>query len=159
MINNKNNLNGFAISIELYDWIINNLKKDSTILEFGSGSGTIELAKHYNVISVEQSKQWVGLAPGVTYIYAPLKDGWYDIDMVFTNLPSEYDIIIIDGPAGSHSRPGIDKHWDKLNTNVPIIFDDTHRPSDWNHVVSVASLLNKTWEEIKGWEKNFIILK
>ena len=155
----KNNLNGFSISIELYNWVIDNLSKDSTILEFGSGKGTVELSKHFNVISIEQNIDWVGLAQKATYIYAPLKDGWYDADRVFTNLPSNYDLIIVDGPAGSHFREGIDKYWDKLNTNIPIIFDDTHRPPDWNHAVSVASILNKSWEEIQGWEKNFIIVK
>lgn len=155
----KNNLDNWSISIELYQWVIDNLKEDSIILEFGSGKGTVELTNFFKVFSVEQSEHWVGFAPKSNYIHAPLKNGWYDEDIVFNNIPSQYDLIIVDGPAGSHSRPGIDKHWDKLNTNIPILFDDTHRPIDKQHALSVASMLNKSWKEIRGWQKNFIIVK
>lgn len=154
-----NNLNSWAISNEMFDWLKENLPKGKTILEFGSGTGTIELTEYWKVYSIEQNKNWVGVAPKSTYIYAPIKDNWYDKDIVFNNLPSNYDLIIIDGPMGSNLRGGIDKHFDKLNSNIPILLDDTHRKKDRDHALSLASQLNKEWEEIKGWQKNFIILK
>tara|TARA_B100000768_G_C10912793_1_gene222352 strand:- start:42 stop:515 length:474 start_codon:yes stop_codon:yes gene_type:complete len=153
------NLNGFAISDEMFEWITNNLEKSKIILEFGSGTGTRELTKHWEVYSVEQNLQWVGVAPKSTYIHAPIKDGWYDKDIVFKNIPKHYDLLIIDGPGGSDLRPGIDVYIDQLKTNIPIILDDTHRIKDKNHAIQLAKTLNKDWEEIKGWEKNFIILK
>ena len=156
---NKDNLNGFAISDEMFDWITNNLEKGKIILEFGSGNGTKELTKHWEVHSVEQDLKWVGVAKDSTYIHSPIKGGWYDADIVFKNIPKHYDLLIIDGPGGSDLRPGIDIHFDRLKTNIPIILDDTHRIKDKNHAIQLAETLNKDWEEIKGWEKNFIILK
>jgi len=155
---NNQNLNNFSISNEMFEWISLNLPKGKTILEFGSGTGTIELTKHWEVYSVEQDKKWVNLAPDSNYIYAPIKNGWYDSKIVFTSLPQEYDLIIIDGPGGSHFRPGIDKYISKLNTDIPIILDDTHRKADRDHAIHLAEILNKPWIEMKGWQKNFIII-
>lgn len=153
------NLNNFAISDEMFKWLKNNLEKGKTILEFGSGNGTIELTKHWEVYSVEQDSKWIGVASNSNYIYAPIKNGWYDEVIVFKNIPENYDLLLIDGPGGSDLRPGIDKHFDKLNLNVPIILDDTHRVKDRDHAIQLAEVLGKEWEEIKGWQKNFIILK
>ena len=155
---NEKNLDDWAISKEMFTWILNNIPEGSTILEFGSGTGTIELTKHYTVYSVEQDSQWVGKAEKSNYIHAPIANRWYDDNIVFNNIPKDYDLIIVDGPRGPEYRSGIDKHWDKLNTNVPIILDDSHRESDKNHAVNVANMLNKELKEIHGWQKNFIIL-
>ena len=54
------NLDGWVIAPELYNWIRENIKDGSTILELGSGTGTIELCKHYTVYSVEHDKKWIG---------------------------------------------------------------------------------------------------
>lgn len=155
---NSKNLNDWAISNEMFEWIKNNLEIGKTILEFGSGTGTIELTKHWNVYSVEQNSKWVGVAVNSNYIYAPIKNGWYDKEIVFKSIPSKYDLIIIDGPLGSDLRPGIDKYLKELNTNVPIILDDTHREKDRNHAINVANTLGKEWEEIEGWQKKFIVI-
>ena len=74
--------------------------KNSTILELGSGTGTIELVKHYTVYSIEHQKQWVGEASRSNYIYAPLKTyggvfNWYD-NHYLNNLPKDYDLLLID---------------------------------------------------------------
>ena len=45
----------WAISEELYEDIKSILPEGKTILEFGSGSGTHELLKHWSVISVEDN--------------------------------------------------------------------------------------------------------
>ena len=37
-----NNLNNYSIGINLFKWLLSNLKKGSTILEFGSGYGSLE---------------------------------------------------------------------------------------------------------------------
>lgn len=155
---NSKNLNNWAISNEMFEWILNNLEKGKTILEFGSGTGTLELTKYWKVYSIEQHQKWVGLAPDSHYIYAPIKDGWYDSEIVFNNIPDKYDLIIVDGPQGSQYRPGIDIHLNKLNTNIPILLDDTHRTADRNHAINMANTLGKKWTEIDGWQKKFIII-
>lgn len=158
---NYNNLDRWAIGRELFKWIRENLEEGSTILEFGSGTGTGELAKFYNMISVEQNEQWVDYikSDNVTYIHAPLKDEWYDAEKVFDGVQDrKYDLIIIDGPQGDMFRGGIDKYMDKLNTNVPILLDDTNRIKDKDHAIRLAEQLNKSYIEIKGSAKNFIVI-
>ena len=152
------NLNSAAISDELFAWLKINLQPQKTILEFGSGTGTIELTKHWKVYSVEQDKRWIGKAEKSNYIFAPIKNGWYDESIVFSSLPKDYDIILIDGPAGSDLRSGIDKHIFRFKKGVPIILDDTHRQKDKDHALKLADMLQMKWEEFKGWEKNFIVL-
>ena len=156
------NLGGWAIGHEFYNFLSQNLEEGKTILEFGSGKGTIELTKRWKVYSIEHDEQWVGTAPDSNYIHAPLgEDGWYDAKKVFDNLPEKYDCIIVDGPIGPKARLGIDKHWDKLNTDIMIIFDDTDRPKDKEHAIRIAELLNKSCLEISetvGKKKKFIVL-
>lgn len=65
------NLGNRAIGEGAFEWIYNNIKHGSTILELGSGTGTIELCKYYNVYSVEQEARWLNLAHD-QYIFAPL---------------------------------------------------------------------------------------
>lgn len=158
-LDNLDNLDNNAISREAFNWIQDTIPKGSTILEFGSGTGTIELSKLYNVITIEQDEKWLHKAILATYIYAPIKNGWYDENIVFDNIGDDYKLIIIDGPWGTNLRPGIDKHWHKFNTDIPLLFDDTHRQEDRDHAISVAKQLNKSWEEIIGWQKNFIVVK
>lgn len=152
------NLNDWAISEEMFLWIKQEIPEGKTILEFGSGTGTIELTKYWNVYSVEQNPIWVGKAPDSNYIYAPLNGDWYNPDIVFSQIPKDYDLIIVDGPMGQDLRSGIDQYWGKFNTDVPLLFDDTHRKKDRDHAIHVANLLNKEWVEVKGWQKNFIIV-
>ena len=155
---NKSNLNDFAISEEMYTWLEQNLPEGSTILEFGSGTGTIELTKRYTVYSVEQAKEFIGVAPLSNYIHAPLVDGWYDKDIVFKSLPKKYDLLLIDGPGGSNYRNNISNYWDKFNLDVPIIFDDTHRPKELAFAKETAERFNKEVEIVPGHQKSFAVL-
>jgi len=152
---NTQNLNNWAISQEMFQWILENIKGGSTILEFGSGTGTIELTKYYTVYSVEQDIKWVGIAPDSNYIHAPIINGWYSDNAVFSNLPPAYDLIIVDGPLGTGNREGIERYWDRFNLEVPIIMDDTHRVKELSFAQHTAQLLNKTLEIIPGHQKSF----
>jgi len=153
------NLGGWAICEGLFNWIRKNLPEGSTILEFGSGRGTIELTKYYNVYSVEQDSQWLGLAEKAEYIHAPIKDGWYDADILFKNLPEEYDLILVDGPKGSGNRNGLSSYWHMLNVGVPIVMDDTNRTNEYNFALESSRVLNKNVEFLKGNRKGFAVLK
>jgi len=153
------NLGGWAICEGLFNWIRKNLPEGSTILEFGSGRGTIELTKYYNVYSVEQDSQWLGLAEKAEYIHAPIKDGWYDADILFKNLPEEYDLILVDGPKGSGNRNGLSSYWHMLNVDVPIVMDDTNRTNEYNFALESSRVLNKNVEFLKGNRKGFAVLK
>tara|TARA_B110000977_G_scaffold191250_1_gene263098 strand:- start:382 stop:855 length:474 start_codon:yes stop_codon:yes gene_type:complete len=155
---NEDNLNNFAISEEMYSWICDNIPFKSTILEFGSGTGTIELTNHYTVYSVEQNIKYVGVAEDSNYIHAPLIGGWYNTEIVFNNIPKNYDLLLIDGPVGSNYRNNIKHYWDKFNTNIPIIFDDTHRYPELKLAQESAKLLNKNISIVEGHQKSFGLL-
>ena len=150
---------GWSINEVCFDYIKDILPDGKIILEFGSGFGTEQLAKHYKMYSIENYKEWIGKYNS-TYIYAPIKQyevggsnifgnedyftapvgipgekhseqsGWYDPDIVEKNLPSHYDLILVDGPNGMFGRGGFYKYLDWFNTDVPIIIDDINRDGE-----------------------------
>lgn len=159
---NLNNLDGWAISIECFFWILDNIKMGSNIIEIGSGPGTIELSKHYETYSLEHQERFTKLAPKAHYILSEIVDGWYDPEVVFSLLPKTYNLIIVDGPPNINqqkTRNNIEKFWDKFDTSVPIIMDDTHREDEYNFAIKSAEVLGKNWEIILGWQKSFIVLR
>lgn len=151
------NLDGWAISTELFTWMLENIPKNSTILELGSGTGTEQLVKHYNVYSVEHDKKWLGLVPETHYIYAPLQNNWYDVGILKQYLPTHYDVLLIDGPPNT-KRAGIINHLDLFNTDIPIIVDDTHRELDLLIVKKLTESVSKKTIEIDSGDKKTTIL-
>ena len=149
---------GGVIPEELFAWIRSNIPDKKTILECGSGRGTVELMKHYTVYSIEHDPHWLNL--GANYIFAPLKkyEGytWYDVD-VLKNLP-EYDLLLIDGPTANTGRYGIVKNRDLFNWTVPIALDDTHRAEEQRMVKELSALYKKKIHEFKSKDKRFTIL-
>jgi hypothetical protein len=158
---NKENLEGWAISNELHQWILNNIPKNSTILEFGSGTGTIELCKDYKVYSVEHNKEWLDKSDS-NYIYAPIINyeeyRWYDIDVLKTKLPNSYDLILIDGPPGNIGREGFFHNSVMFNRDIPLIFDDTHRQPEKDLALKFAHHLGKKITHHNYPNKSFITL-
>jgi hypothetical protein len=162
---NVKNLDGWAIPKEAFEWIYNNLPHGSTILELGSGNGTKELVKYYNVISIEENEKWLDVVPESKYIYAPLKEYpfsnahsccWYD-DSCLSELPDKYDLLIIDGPVGNN-RSNFLHFMSFFKTNIPYVIDDTNRGGDREMAIKISKILNKEINEIEGWQKNMMIL-
>ena len=155
---------GGVIPEELFNWIRENLPEGKTILEFGSGGGTVELLKHYKVYSVEHDPKWIGYAEGGNYIHAPIKsyDGysWYDISKL-TDLP-EYDLILVDGPpgymAGQPGRYGFVKNSGLFNMDVPVILDDTQREVEQGMARDLSKMYYKIPTEYKSKDKKFTVL-
>lgn len=163
---NKKNLNGWALPEEMFEWILSNIAKGSTILELGSGRGTRELVKYYNVHSVEENIKWIGFEPKAEYIHAPLKSystnikgsrGWYDEEILVSKLPKKYDLLIVDGPTGIN-RGNFVNFCSLFDSSVPILIDDTQRDVDRKMAHEVALKTGKKLTEFKGHEKEFIIL-
>jgi hypothetical protein len=161
----KKNLNGWALPEEAIEWIYNNIPEGSTILELGSGNGTKELVKRYKVYSVEENKKWLELVPETTYIYGSIKSykndkphtrGWFD-DSVIEKFPEKYDLLIIDGPTGNN-RVNFLNFYEHFRNDVPIVIDDTQRGGDKLMAIEVSKLMNKKILEIKGHEKEMMIL-
>ena len=157
---------GGVIPEELFNWIRKNLPEGKTILEFGSGEGTKELLKYYTVYSVEHDKKWLNLAEGGNYIYAPIIDyggyKWYDFMEIEDNLPTSYDLIIVDGPPGymaSHpGRYGFVRHSHLFDMTVPIVLDDTHRDIEQRMAKELMWMYGKKLTEYKSTDKKFTVL-
>lgn len=160
-------LGEWAISEGLFNFVRENLPDGSTILELGSGDGSVELAKHYTVYSVEHSKKWLNKYDTVNYIYAPIKEHkevkkligkeWYDWSILGPQIKDlDYDLIIVDGPPIMHGRAGFAKYMIPQPRPVPVIFDDLHRKRDLGIALKASVYMREplvikdTWES-KTW--------
>jgi hypothetical protein len=151
------NLGGWAISEDMIKWIINNIPFNSIILELGSGLGTIELSKFYNVHTVEHDEKWLNKTDKVKYIFAPLVDKWYDVEILKKELPKQYDLLIIDGPI-HEKRLNILHNLTLFDFTGIIIIDDTNREGDYTMSLKIAEIYSKKITRIKNKEKEFTIL-
>ncbi len=156
---------GFAIDEELFLYIREILPEGKTILELGSGEGTAELVKHWNVYSVEDKEEWLGKYHD-KYIRAPLKehkpvhklpgDVWYDPQVLSRLLPKRYDLLLIDGPCRQDaSRSGFIKYKILFDFNVPLIFDDVNRTGDFDIAVRLAGILHRPLTIHNTWKKKY----
>ena len=151
---------GFAIDPKLYTWLFRNLKPGSTILELGSGYGTIDLAKRFKIISIENDPNWLNLANS-KYIYAPIIGTWYDRSILEVELPKlTYDLILVDGPwIGSGSRLGFLENIDLFDTSVTMIFDDTHRTIEHSICTEISKKVNRPYTTHIGLSKKYSIIE
>ena len=146
---------GFNCCNELIEWIKENIPKGSTILELGSGKGSTQhLCDDYDLYSIEHEKKWLNKFNS-TYIYAPIKDGFYDKDILKKKLPKEYVLILIDGPprkidGKKIGRKGFGENLDLFNTDCIIIFDDSDRGRERKLVTSVIEQLGRGVTQHKG---------
>ena len=133
---------GSGISESMYKWIIEHLPAGSHILELGSGDvSTRHLSLTYRMTSVEDKVEFLNRHKS-HYIHAPLVNGWFDTAILETQLPKDYDLILVDGPVGSGPRAGFKKNLGLFKTNVPIIIDDTWREIERQMAVDLAAELN-----------------
>lgn len=151
------NLKGFALTIQIFRWLHNNLPDGKTILELGSGTGTIELCKHYKVYSIEDNEKWLNVAPS-NYIHAPIVNRWYDVSVLKEKLPKAYDLILIDGPIGSIGRIGFYENLSLFRTDVPMIFDDVERPAEYELITQVSKKLNREFTMYETGPKKFGVI-
>jgi len=138
---------GSGIEKKLYDWIKENIPFGETIIEFGAGDvSTRALAEHWELYSVEDNPQWINRWNS-NYIYAPIVNGWYDINIVKANLPLSYALVIVDGPSGAGNRGGILDHLSMFRGDVPIVVDDTWREQERFLAAVMATKMKKFVED------------
>ncbi|MFW6225594.1 MAG: hypothetical protein ACOC3V_01380 [bacterium] len=151
----------WSIDNKCFSTILEILPKGKTILELGSGFGSNELGKYYNIYCVEHDKYWNNKYDNINYIYAPLKPlkdhsdiMWYDIDVLKNDLPNNYDLILIDGPPGNSSknndgRMGFTYNIDLFNiVDKFIIFDDLNRKKDYDNMMLFINKTNRMFKII-----------
>lgn len=129
---------GWMLPEEVFHWIDENITSGSRILEFGSGKGSVRLSQKFELISIEHNEEWLNLSTG-KYIHAKIienetsksfsEQGWYDFEKI-SELPSNVDLILIDGPPGNIGRSGILFILEKLPTFIWMIIDDTDRENE-----------------------------
>lgn len=165
---NYNNLNDNSISGEMMHWILDNINKNNNILEIGSGYGTIELSKFYSVYTIEHDKNWLNICKNAEYIFAPLNNKWYDVNKLYNTLPSNYSLIIVDGPPAIYNenkdqkneiRSGFYDNFSLFKKDVPIIIDDSNRDLDRVLIGRIMEKYGYNIEEYIGHQKNFMVLK
>lgn len=131
----------WSIDVSLFNWMKSNVESGKDLLELGSGNSTNELCKLWNVYSIEENIDWVNRFHS-RYIYAPIKENWYDLDIVKNNIPKNIDIILIDGPAHGDRNGFFDNISMFLDLNPGIlVFDDVDRVSDYNCYINVVNHL------------------
>ncbi len=135
---------GSGIEKELFRFIEDNFFRGIRVVEFGGGYGsTPALASLYELYTVEENPSFISGDVNTTWIHAPIKNGWYDLDVLKEKLPKEFDLLFIDGPAGSGNRDGILDNLNLIPENCKIILHDTYRPAEINLSIKLAELLNK----------------
>lgn len=152
-----------AISDGLQRYIEQLIPAGSTILELGSGHGTLRLASRFQMVSVEHDPAFVGLTPS-RYIHAPITPfrkpcavfpddaGWYDRDVLRAELPERYDLILVDGPPNFIGRGGFYKYKELFHLDVPLILDDAHRPRVLKILQRLSAHLRRPYTVHGCWE-------
>lgn len=147
-----------ADSIKFLDSYI---KKDTKILEFGSGRSTVWMAKRSDcVVSVEDDPKWMQWvhenAPNASVILTTLKN----YSSIPDKYPNEYfDLIIIDGDSPSPSEDTryqcVEKSIRTLKRGGVLFFDNAerifHRPTIKRCGVDNSGVLDL----VEGWELYF----
>jgi len=155
----SNHFGGWQISKHLFDHILELVDEGDTIVELGSGWATSQLIKHFKVYSIEHNPKYLNKC-GSNYIYAPIKDGWYDVEAVKQGLPKKYSLILVDGPPYWIGRAGFIKNFALFRSDVPIIFDDVNRKKDLLVAQAIAKILGKELNIItdKTSSKKFAVI-
>jgi len=135
----------WSISVELFNYVRDVLPRGKTMIELGSGWASGQFSKFYTVYSVEHDKKWVGKY-NTNYIHAPIKNKWYDTNVLKKKLPKTYDLILVDGPPGFIGRGGFYKNLHLFNTDVTIIFDDVNRKAEHKLMENVSKKLNRPYK-------------
>ena len=151
---------GWAISKQLFEWVLSLLPEKSTILELGSGSGTQQLARHFRMVSVEHDPDFVGRYDS-TYIYAPIVNGWYDAVMIgseLSRLSVQYDLLLVDGPPKQIGRTGILLNLGLFDLTKPIVLDDVHRAPEIQLLDELATHVGRRHTIFADGSKSFGVL-
>lgn len=164
-------LNGATISPELYLWIHKTLPEGWTILELGSGMGSIVLCDRWKMISVEHHPSWVKFTRHQTMkarygpsqvIVAPLINDWYSPTVLKHGLRKKsYDLLLIDGPPSPATKPVrqlMKDHLDLFCLDVPIVVDDTHRTAERSLIEILSERTGRDYEIYSSEKKTFGVI-
>jgi O-antigen biosynthesis protein len=136
------------LSPSVLQWLIANVKHGEQILEFGSGKSSRELAKFFDVTSIEHNVDYADYSySNVKYVIAPLENGTYSNQIIRPVLDHQYSVVILDGPPAYQwenrfSRLGFLKTKNSLAGNPILVIDDAQRVGEF-YIVLKTGLMNK----------------
>ena len=151
---------GSSIDIEVLYEILTLVKPNELVLELGSGAGSQELLKYFRLCSVEHNLKWVNKYHK-NYIYAPIVNGWYNCNILKNKLPTDYKLILVDGPPASIGRMGFLENIELFNKDTHIIFDDVNRNDEFDLLTKTSEYLNRPYyvKNTSSGKKFGVILK
>ncbi len=140
---------GSGIEYVVFEYIKEKLPKDPVIIELGGGDcSTRAFSSIAKLYTIEHNNNFLKHTGLTNYIYAPIVNGWYDVEKVVPNLPSDYDMIFLDGPSGHNMwlRDGILKNLHIFKKNTPFVIHDVWREEDKKLAIDIAKCLEKEVE-------------
>jgi hypothetical protein len=151
---------GNSISRDLYEWLLENFPKGKTILELGSGWGSGQLIKHWNVWSVEDKEKWFQMYNPQSVLIPIDHNGWYNFDMMsefMRHMRGDYDLLLIDGPY--LNRKGVIQHYHMFDQDprIPILFDDIKRQEGLEIMKALSARLERPYDIY--WGGKFGVIK
>ncbi len=144
----RNDWGGNSISKVLFMYLRDSLDSGKTILELGSGWGTQQLMKHWNVISIEDKPEWHKKYNPQSHL-VPIKDGWYDYGIMkdlMCDLRGDYDLLLVDGPY--NNRQGLIRNFHLFDQHTPVVFDDVRQAEGRDIGETVAEMLGRPFETL-----------
>lgn len=133
---------GSGIERVTFDFIRERIPEGSTIIELGAGHiSTNALALFYDLYSVEHNQDFIDIYPAATYIYAPIKNGWYDLD----KLPPA-SMVLVDGAC----RAGVLNNLHLFHKDTKYLIHDTYRESEMKLATDLGVALNRPVQFFDG---------
>ena len=142
---------GSGIEQCTFKYISEKIPAGSTMLEIGAGLvSTKVFSEIYNLYSIEQNEVYLNTFNS-KYIYAPIKNNWYDVEVLKNELPKKYDVVFVDGPTevlltplnGVGIRRGMLNHLELFDLSCPWIFHDANREDEKFLIEKFAQLTGK----------------
>ena len=154
----------FMLPQRAIDVVVERLSEGATIVEMGSGDGTLALLQRgFNVVSVEHDPDWASIHPGTCILTsiepcasseAHGEAGWYVLDENDNRFPPKFELLLVDGPPGWIGRSGLLGHEWLINRATNILIDDTDRMAEEQLAAQVQSMTNGSIEHIHADELN-----
>lgn len=96
---------GLELRKVLYEFILKEIPSGSNVVELGGGNcSTRAFGKEYNLYTIEHDDRFLKHTDYTTYLYAPIKNGWYDREHLEGVMPKDISMVFIDGPSGGKNH-------------------------------------------------------
>ena len=146
---------GKHLEKSIFDYICHTIPYCSHVLELGSGWVTGQLAQYYHMHSIEESQRWLYIYDS-HYIYAPLRNGWYDVDVLSRELPRiSYSCVIVDGPFRKRHRRGLIDYIDLFDWSAMFIHDEVQFSGMYDIMCQTAHIMGHQFNVYEGESEQF----